>query len=213
MRGFRQVDGDAVAELDDYERAAVVRLVADVGALLADDDGADEAVSGPGQDAMWQQLNDLGRRRSEPEDPALRRLLPAASHDDGALAEDFRNLTEGAVRMEKVQRLHAVRQQLSQDRSSWRVPLDQVMATAAALTDVRLVVASRLDIATDDDADRLADELDQALRAGAVAYDGEPGQVTGIAAERLWLGMVYQALTYLQESLVQVALETECHDE
>ena len=69
-------------------------------------------------------------------------------------------------------------------------------ATAAALTDVRLVLASRLGLHTDEDAERLHAEIELATHALETDDDGS----LPVDPERVWLGMLYQALTWLQES-------------
>ena len=70
--------------------------------------------------------------------------------------------------------------------------------TAAALTDVRLVVASRLGIEADEDAEALHRDVAEA----SVGLRTMGPEELGIDPERLWLGMLYDALTWLQESLV-----------
>ena len=91
--------------------------------------------------------------------------------------------------------------------SGWS-PADEALATAAALTDVRLVLASRLGLVTDDDADRLHHEID--LASHALESDDE--HALPVDHERVWLGMLYQALTWLQESLVEFMAAAERGD-
>jgi hypothetical protein len=85
------------------------------------------------------------------------------------------------------------------------VPLDDGLSTAAALTDVRLVLADRLGLRTDEDADLLRGELELAQ---GLLMDGLP-EGLGVDQERLWLATVYQALTWLQDSLVACLMDKE----
>jgi len=202
VRGFRAEAGNAVAELDDEERLVVARIVADVALLL----GAD--AFGLEQDAFADTVSDIddpfeylrGFEESirEPSDPAILRLLPNAAPTDREVADEFRRLTDGELRGTKVRRLRRMWDQLSQGGDEWVVPADEALATAAALTDVRLVLASRLGLKTDDDADRLHHEIELASHALDTDEDG----ALPIDHERVWLGMLYQALTWLQGTLV-----------
>jgi hypothetical protein len=209
MKGFRVRGAVAVAELDDEERMVVARIVADVGLLLGgeqfgmghperhrDVDDAEELLS---------RLRGLEESLQEPDDPAILRLLPNAAPTDREVADEFRRLTEADLRDLKVDRLRAMWEQLSEDGPEWEVPVQDAMATAAALTDVRLVLASRLSLETDDDADRLHGEIDLAAHAMETGADDD----LGVDPERVWLGMLYQALTWLQESLVTLEADPE----
>lgn len=125
-----------------------------------------------------------------PRDPALARLLPPASTDDDELAAEMRRLTEGALRATKVNQLRVVHRTLTGSSGPVVVRDGQERAWLAALTDLRLVLAARLGIETDEDAERVyeragssdpqtpADELDAALTS------------------------LYAALTWWQESLL-----------
>jgi len=73
---------------------------------------------------------------------------------------------------------------------------------AAALTDLRLVLAERLEIRTDDQAERLYDQL---LTSPASDLDEAPGGQLDPATRR-YLVAVYGALSWLQESLVEALL-------
>jgi len=208
MRGF-EADGDsAVAILDDEERLVVARIVADVALLLGAeafglDHPSESAASIMDVDDPFLHLRGLEESIREPSDPAILRLLPNAAPADREVAEEFRRLTDGELRDTKIRRLRAIWEQLSRDTDEWVVRSDEALATAAALTDVRLVLASRLGLVTDDDADRLHQEIDLA----AHALETDDDEVLPIDHERVWLGMLYQALTWLQESLVEYVAE------
>jgi len=133
------------------------------------------------------------------------RVLPNAAPDDREVAAEFRRLTEPELRATKVARLRKMWEALSLDGPQWEVAADEAMATAAALTDVRLVLASRLDIETDADATALHEEIDlahHAVETGAAAD-------LSVDPERVWLGMLYQALTWLQESLMAYVMRDD----
>ena len=131
-------------------------------------------------------------------DPALQRLLPPASRDDEQLAADFRGMTEDHLRRQKTATLATAISALGGDPSGAlgvdlehggeRVELDlgQAQALMRALTDVRLVLAERLDLRTDEDSERL-----HALVESAEDLD-DP---------RTLLAAYYDFLTWLQESV------------
>jgi hypothetical protein len=203
VRGFRAEAGNAVAELDDEERLVVARIIADVALLLGADafgEGYDaHSVPEPEIDDPFEHLRGFEESIREPSDPAILRLLPNASPTDREVADEFRRLTDSELRTTKVRRLRRMWDQLSAGSDEWVVSGDEALATAAALTDVRLVLASRLGLATDDDADRLHAEIDLATHALETDEEG----TLPVDHERVWLGMLYQALTWLQESLVE----------
>jgi len=205
VRAFVHRRGVYVAEMDATERAILAGVVADTAALLgepvqvesapaAEDDETGEHDETSEQEShpglAWSE-EDL----AEPDDPALARLLPAASDDDEVSAE-FRRLTQAELRDAKAQRLRIVWAALRAPGTKLTVQPDQAMDWAAALTDVRLVVSERLGIRTDEDA--------QAVYAATAAATGE--NLSKEDEVRLAMASVYSALTWLQESLVQVML-------
>ncbi len=242
MRGFRTVDRWYVAGLGPTEREVFATVVADVAELLgAARFGADEATE-PDTSGPLGALRMSTGTVDAPQDPAVRRLLPDASRDDDAVAAEFRRLTEGDLRAEKVGRLRDVWAALvapagprepgapgARRRSRPRTAVDDdddlvlsredAPAFAAALTDVRLVLAERLGIETEEDADRLyatleaqaAAEEEAEARAGAgrrrPADDDRPAREVLEQEVRAYLGSVYAALSWLQESLMAVLLD------
>lgn len=207
MKAFEARGGVAVAQLDHAERAVVARIVADVGLLLGGEVFGMEAERAPepldfGVEGFFESLEASLR---EPDDPAILRLLPNAAPTDREVADEFRRFTEAELRASKVARLRRIWEQLSEDGPDWEVAADDALPTAAALTDVRLVLAARLDLATDDDATRLHSELAFASEALARGM----GADAGVEPERVWLGMLYQALTWLQDSLVTFVMDRE----
>ena len=234
MRGFRPVDGWYVAGLGPTEREVFATVVADVAELLGAErfewpEPAEPDASGP-LAGLQMSTGDL----DAPEDPAVRRLLPDASRDDEAVAAEFRRLTEADLRSAKIARLRDVWQALvdpatgasgppGRRRSRPRTTVDDdddlvltredAPAFAAALTDVRLVLAERLGIRTEEDADRLYAVLEaqaaaeeDAAALGHPADDDRPAREVLEQEMRAYLGSVYAALSWLQESLMAVLL-------
>lgn len=175
---FKRTRHGLVATLDESERDLLTRLFLDVAELLEDGlpDDADPLASMVG----------IAVDAQVPADPALARLLPVASTEDDELAGEFRRFTEIGLRQRKSQNLRTAAASLATDDT---VNLDDEDAGAwlTALTDVRLVLAERLEIRTDEDAEAVYALVDE-------AEDDDP---------RGWLAAVYDFLTWLQETLVQ----------
>lgn len=123
-----------------------------------------------------------------PTDPALMRLLPDAVKDDADAALEFRQLTERSLREGKIGALRAA----SLGLESEKLVLDDEAATlwAKALNDVRLVLAERLNIRDEEDAEKVHQVQDW----------GEADDVES------YLSLVYNFVSWLQESLVQAML-------
>ncbi|ANS80624.1 DUF2017 domain-containing protein [Serinicoccus hydrothermalis] len=127
----------------------------------------------------------------EPSDPALRRLLPPASRDDDEQAAEFRRLTEHGLRQRKAATLSTAINALEAARPP-RLDLDleEARALVVALTDARLILGERLGLRTDEDSERLHEELEQAL-AGKSELDPALAQKMAY----------YDFLSWVQESV------------
>lgn len=234
MRGFRRMGGRYVAGLDAAEREVLATVVADVAELLGAGRFAvatspvDEAEGSAASNPL------IGLRISTeavpaPIDPAVHRLLPDASDDDPALAAEFRRLTEGDLRDLKVDRLRRLWTSLiaaadvvrrssrpteagggtggenGDDGSTELVVRPEDAAElAATLTDLRLVLADRLGLETQEDSDALYDALDR--RDLGVDDSDRPGREVLADEIREYLASVYAALSWLQESLLALML-------
>ncbi|MFX0537772.1 DUF2017 family protein [Ornithinimicrobium sp. Y1847] len=131
----------------------------------------------------------------EPSDPALARLLPPASREDADQAAEFRRLTEHGLRQRKAATIAtAIAALEAADPPKVVLDLDQGRALAIALTDARLILGERLGLRTDEDSERLHEELEAALSGEA---ELDPGTAQKMA--------YYDFLSWLQES-VTVAL-------
>lgn len=233
MRGFRRLGGRYVAGLDAAEREVLATVVADVAELLGArrfsvvSSPADEAEGSAVSNPL------IGLRISTeavpaPIDPAVHRLLPDASDNDPALAAEFRRLTEGDLRDLKIDRLRTLWTSLMAadvvGRSSRLaesgggtggddgddgstdlvVRSEDAGELAATLTDLRLVLADRLGVETQEDSDALYDALDR--RDLGVDDSDRPGREVLADEIREYLASVYAALSWLQESLLALML-------
>ena len=116
-----------------------------------------------------------------PEDPALARLLPDA-YENPEHAGEFRRYTEHGLREGKIRRLEELLAQLSEDRTTSAVLLDDGAAQswAMAINDIRLTLGMRLNI------DEFAEER------FAAKPDDDPEK--GAYAVFAWLGWLQQTL-------------------
>ena len=172
-RGFRRTRHGLRAKLDDQERSVLAHLFVDVYELL--DDGA------PTDPDPLAAMIGIGTSVDLPEDPALARLLPDAHADDPAASSEFRRYTEQGLRERKRQCLETARLTLGRPGS---LLLDDAEAQAwlVALTDVRLVLAERMGLRTEDDHEVLLrrlgiplDELDDMVEGvdGPGGFDAD----------------------------------------
>lgn len=219
MHAFVPVPGGHTARLEPAERTVVARLVADTAELLGTrlteaGSGAPARPGSPLPEVLYAQGSRLtgddavlaaldfdpasDDAPDAPQDPALARLLPPMSHDDPALSAELRSLTEDALRAGKVSRLETVWRELcvpTGPKDAVVVRTGQEGAWLAALTDVRLVLASRLGIEDEDDAEEV---YARARRPGRMRRRErtEDDEVTDA------LATMYAALTWWQESLL-----------
>lgn len=178
-----------VAHLDPEERAALLDVVDDVAELLGGDRPA------PGGDLPEVRLG--AGPVAAPRDPALRRLLPDASRASPDVAAEFRRLTDDDLRATKVAQLDALRAALAAEGPGVVVSPADAPIVAAALTDLRLVLAERLGIRTEADADAVY----------RLAAEGRPLDLADAdAVARQFLAIVSALLWALQESLVELML-------
>lgn len=164
-RLLRALLDDVVAMLEPETAASEDPLAALVGMS-----GADTEVSAPG-------------------DSAVRRLLPDAVRGDDDEALAFRRLTERSLREQKMGALRA--SALLLETSPMTLNDEQARLLAQALNDVRLVLADRLSIESEADAERLHEIADSKDVDDVESY----------------LALVYNFVTWLQESLVQAMLK------
>lgn len=180
-RKFRRTRHGIEAHLDDAERELLARLLDDVHEML--DDG-----SPPDADPLAAMVG-ISSGATTPQDPAVARLLPPGCRDDEEAAREFRRFTDRGLRERKREALATARAALGR-QGALCLSDAEARAWSTALTDVRLVLAERLGVRTDADAEHLHELAD--------------GPADDPVA---WLAAVYDFLTWLQETLVSVLLE------
>lgn len=168
--------------LEPAERDLLRNLFADVITMLEP--------STPAQQDPLAAMVGLDPDAQEPSDPALKRLLPNAVRDDDAAALEFRRLTERSLREAKIGALRAATMGL--DQKQLNLSENDARLWAMALNDVRLVLAERLDIKDEKDAEAV-----YAMQDWSQAEDVES-----------YLALVYNFVSWLQESLVQAMLRS-----
>jgi len=207
VRPFRPEAHGYVAELEPSERIVLAQLAGDVAQMLQEGlPGRPPGTSGEGApDDAWSPPGWTGpvpgghaSDATPPPDPAVRRLLPDAS-DDVEVAAEFRRFTQDDLAARKVGRLVLLGRTLVDSEPTEAAPFvvvrEEAEDVAGALTDVRLVLAERLGLRTDEQVEGLYDELD---REGD---DGPDGAEVG-GAPRRFLVSVFLLTGLLQESLV-----------
>ncbi|MFB9776260.1 DUF2017 family protein [Brevibacterium otitidis] len=124
-----------------------------------------------------------------PEDPAVLRLLPDVDGDDAERSAEFRRLTEHDLRESKLANIRTALYDLS---LTGRIELDEAhtRAWSMALNDVRLVLATRMSMASESDVEEL-----YAREAAAELDDQQATMLT-----------VYDFLTWAQERLTTILL-------
>ena len=194
MKPFkRRRRGGLLATFEPGEAQVIASLASQVVELLRDRNG--ESASDP--DPLAGELGLSGGPSLPPDDPVLQRLLPDAYRDDADESAEFRRFTERSLTSTKVANAEAVLASLreagldetkvddedAEDQEPLEVELDAeaVQAWLRTLTDVRLSLAVRLGIESDEDMMLLHQTEDEAVIAMTELYD--------------WLG-------YVQETLV-----------
>jgi len=186
---FRRTRSGVRVHLDPAERALLGRLLDDVEGLLAQDaaerQGGAPKGAGNGRRSDDDVLAALEASLAPPPpaDPAVARLLPEGHRDDPELAAGYRRLTEDGLRERKRAALGTASAALARPDPVVLAD-DEALSLLKGLTDVRLVLAERLGLRTDEDAELLH------LLAG------------GAADPRAAAAALYDALTWWQESLV-----------
>lgn len=196
---FHRTRRGITASLAPGERRIIARTMTDVSGMLTEGlpEGGESEGGEPGgtgvSDADLEALVGLSPEADRPVDPALARLLPDGTRDDDAAAREFRRLTERDLREQKSTRIRTVLLTLGRSDPLVLAP-PEAEAWVVALTDVRLVLGSRLGLETDEDAEALTERL---ARVGRTEDSDDP---------EIFLAQVYDFLTWLQESLVEALL-------
>ncbi|MGO0605680.1 DUF2017 family protein [Brevibacterium linens] len=136
---------DVVLTLQDNERSLMLTVFTDLAALLAEDGDSDD--DRPDSENWEARLGLVDRPR--PEDPALLRLLPDVDPDDDERSTEFRRLTEFDLKQAKAHNVRIVLLGLSKGNEI-SLTRDEVLAWMKGLNDLRLVLAVRLEIDTEE---------------------------------------------------------------
>lgn len=192
-QAFQRKRDRLVGRLDQTERSIVIELMAQTREMVAPEQ---QAATG---DAFTDLISTLGDSYDPSEvaerDPVVRRLLPDGHRDDQEAAAEFRAATERTLREQKTRKLTAAIDLLlgvpdNQDKLSFEVP--DAITLMMALADVRLALGERLELRTDEDSEQLHADLEAMT---------DPDQ------QRLAIGLYYDFLTWLQESLALALTE------
>lgn len=178
--------GRIFAEFTDVEARLMVSLCSQLISLYEDRHATDTSE----QDPLMAMMGS-NQPVSEPEDPVLQRLLPNAYRDEPEDAAEFRRLTERQLTVNKSQNARSIIEtfiaaglDLAADSGpdlEVEMDADAALSWLRALTDLRIAVAVRLGIETDDDAEIISQSRDSQTLA---MYD------------------IYEWLGYVQETLV-----------
>ncbi|GAA5226272.1 DUF2017 domain-containing protein [Paeniglutamicibacter antarcticus] len=186
-RAFRSTRRGYSASFEAAERQLLRGLFQDVITLLEPERTEDE-------DPLWAMVGlDPHAHKADfaaPTDSATKRLLPDADPDDAQVSLEFRRLSERGIRESKIGALREAALLLE----SGNVLLSDETAPrfAAALNDVRLVLAERLGLVDEQDAARIHAQDDWSKAESVDEY----------------LALVYNFVSWLQESLMQALLKS-----
>ena len=131
------------------EASTLASLAQQVATLLADED---DAAATSSEDPLEALVGLGGSSVEVPDDPALRRLLPDAYNDDVEAAGEFRRLMSAELRQTKTGALNELGQAASSGGGqtvTLRLNEEQAERWLQALTDIRLVLGTRLDVSED----------------------------------------------------------------
>jgi hypothetical protein len=180
-RAFKYGRKGITGQLEETERALLRNLFADIIELLEPET--------PAHADPLAALIGVDMDVTVPQDPALKRLLPDVVKDDDDAALEFRQLTERSLRESKIGALRAASLDLESDKLV--LSAERAQHWAKALNDVRLVLAERLKIRDEQDAERVHEMQDWSQAEDVDSY----------------LSLVYNFVSWLQEGLVQAMLQ------
>ncbi len=144
--------GGVYVVLPPYAAGLIASLARQLVELLSDGEVAPSSAVDP-----LEAMLDFGAPRDTPEDPALLRLLPPAHLDDDEAAAEFRRFTERSLREGKVGDAAVVLSKLDDagdgipDDLEFELDAQEARAFMRCLTDLRLTLAARLGVTSDDE--------------------------------------------------------------
>ncbi|WP_193084417.1 DUF2017 family protein [Brevibacterium aurantiacum] len=159
---------DVVLKLEDNERSLMLTVFTDLAALLAEDDNED----GRPDSENWEARLGLVER-PRPQDPALLRLFPDVDPLDEERSREFRRLTAFDLQQAKAHNVRIVLNGLAKG-SSITLNHDEVLAWMKGLNDLRLVLAVRMGIDTEEAQEEKyaqREDLDESEELTLTLYD------------------------------------------
>lgn len=161
MTGFahHRKSGRIIAAFTGFEADLLRSLASQIVELLRNERAAPQAT----QDPFEAMVADFSGATTIPEDPVLARLFPSAYPDDEEASADFRRFTEASLRDGKAASSGAIIDALEEaglpavlTDEGLMIDVELTRAEAEtwmrAFTDIRLALATRLDIQADDEA-------------------------------------------------------------
>jgi hypothetical protein len=182
---FKSIRAGIQVNLDRQEREILVHLLNQLDTLLDDGLAASEDPLAAIVGMSGMDPDSTAPSPTTPEDPALARLLPDGNRDDPEASAEYRRLTEFGLRARKRSGARLAAGALARSEPVI-LATDEGLALMKSFTDVRLVLGERLELRTDEDAEKLHERL--------WADDGDPA----------WLATasIYELLTSWQEYLI-----------
>jgi hypothetical protein len=160
MSGFtrHRRSGRIIATFSGFEADLLRSLASQLVELLRNEEAAPREHADP-----LEAMLSFDGPTTEPEDPVLARLFPSAYDEDEEAASEFRRFTEGALRDGKAVGAATIIDTLEEaglpaQLGDQKVVIDVELDEAAALvwlktfTDLRLALATRLEVEQDDEA-------------------------------------------------------------
>ncbi len=154
MSNFRsRRKGRVYVEMPAYSALLIADLARQLIELLGDGEPTTMAGADPLEDLVV-----MDSPREPPADPALLRLLPDAYTDDVEVAAEFRGFTERGLRNAKIAAAQVVVTSIgdvdpddAEGVLDFELNRDEVRAWLRCLTDLRLTLAARLGVTSNDD--------------------------------------------------------------
>ena len=158
MSPFTPAAGGIVrAQFSNFESQLLCDLAGQLTDLLGE--------SVPAPDDHLLAIVGIGGGESLSADPAVARLLPDAYADDAEASSEFRRLTEHSLADRKIANSRVVvTGLLAAQAAEFELDAEAQQAWIRTLTDIRIVLAARLGIETDDDLGRQDSEQEVMMR-------------------------------------------------
>ncbi|MFW0121188.1 DUF2017 domain-containing protein [Rothia sp. CCM 9419] len=178
-QGFKATPRGYTAQFSATEAELLGKLFNDVATALTPDEQ-------PEKDPLAALIG-ITENTDIPEDPAVARMLPVAS-DDPEVADEYRRYTELSLRQHKIGNLKLAHMQVQHQNITLND--EHAQAWASALNDVRLTLAERLNIHSEEQAEKI----------------GEYTNNNTVETVEEYMSFVYNFITWLQDTLMEAML-------